>query len=197
MTDTPISRPTLVIFNGSISGRSGNSQAVLEAFARSCSWAKTEVVELADRPIEQTDLERLLQRADAFVFASGTYWDSWGSPLQVLLERLTEFEGKDVLLGKPCAIIITMHSVGGKELVSRLQGVLNSMGLLIPPMTGFAYSLASHLALQTESEFKDDFWRLEDLEIVSANLRIATLQRQSYVAWPVDRKDPTRRWLMK
>ena len=41
----------------------------------------------------------VLAEADGFVFATGTYWDSWGSPLQKFLEETTAFEGTSVWLG--------------------------------------------------------------------------------------------------
>jgi multimeric flavodoxin WrbA len=188
-------QPKILIFNGALAGQSGNTQAALDALTPHLSWAETQLISLVDRKPSQEELARLLAWTDAFVFSSGTYWDSWGSPLQELLERLTEFEGTEALLGKPCAVLITMHAVGGKEVLSRLQGVLNTMGLLLPPMTGFTYSLVGHLALETKSEFAEDFWRLDDLEIVAANLRVAMEAKARYLAWPVDRQDPSRRWL--
>ncbi|MCM2324632.1 MAG: NAD(P)H-dependent oxidoreductase [Oligoflexia bacterium] len=192
-------KPKLLIFNGALAGSQGNTHALLEFLAPHLHWAETEVVTLAERFPSQERLREALAGARGFLFCSGTYWDSWGSPLQRLLENLTEFEATKLLLGKPCAVLISMHSVGGKGVLSRLQGVLSSMGLLIPPMTGFSYSLANHLALRAEAgelqELADDLWRPEDLATVSANLRVAVEAELRFQSWPIDRDNVTRRWL--
>jgi len=76
-----------------------------------------------------------------------------------------------------------------------LQGVLNTLGCAIPPMSGFVYSLSNHLALQVESDFAEDFWQLKDLEVVANNLVRAGAVRAAGEAWPVDHADPRRRWI--
>jgi hypothetical protein len=112
---------------------------------------------------------------------------------------VTELEGSNTWLGKPAAILITMHSVGGKEILSRLQGVLSTLGLVIPPMSGMVLSLANQLAAETPNEFADDFWQTPDLEILSHNLLEGMKARRGHPpqwkAWNVDRKDPSRLWL--
>ncbi|MFL5812175.1 MAG: flavodoxin family protein [Bdellovibrionia bacterium] len=189
---------------GSLGGASGNTGLALKKWADALtSHAEIEWLHLADYFTKQSPdkakLHSLLQNADGFIFASGTYWDSWGSPLQRFLEHVTELEGSDIWLGKPAAILITMHSVGGKEVLSRLQGVLSTLGLIIPPMSGMVLSLANQLAAETPSEFANDFWQTPDLEILSHNLLEAIQQKKNQApqwrAWNVDRKDPSRRWL--
>ena len=133
----------------------------------------------------------LLERARGFIFATGTYWDSWGSPLQRFFEESTSLEGGAVWLGKPAATLVTMHSVGGKGVLSRLQGVLSTLGVLIPPMSGLAYSQANHLALQSGGDA--DFWRVEDLEVVAHNLLAALKLREGWRSWPVE-SDFQSRW---
>ena len=115
--------------------------------------------------------------------------------MQYFLETATEFEGTNLFLGKPAAVMITMHSVGGKGVLSRLQGVLNTIGIMIPPMTGIVYSLAGKLALETESSFADDFWGLEDLDAIAHNLMTCLNNQHSYRSWAVDRDDPKRVWV--
>lgn len=208
-------RSRILIVNGSLGGDEGNTAQVLSR-AKPLLEDRAELIELT--LAKEPSLEKIaseLQRADAFVFATGTYWDSWGSPLQLFFERTTDLEAGDTWLGKPAAVIVTMHSVGGKEVLSRLQGVLSTLGAFIPPMSGMAYSLAGHLALQgPENEFQKDIWQLEDLKVIANNLIVATEitteitknarkhasketgeKGKLFTPWPVDSSDPYRRWL--
>ena len=191
----------IVIINGSLGNQSGNTNVMIDECQKILASHKmvSEVLHLApffesSVANEQEELKKILSNADGFIFSSGTYWDSWGSPMQKFLETITDFEATDVLFAKPCAVVITMHSVGGKEVLSRLQGVLNTMGLLIHPMSGLVYALSTHLAMQTNSEFAEDFWSKDDLKIVLHNLMSSVLGHHSYKAWPVDKKDPKRIW---
>lgn len=204
----------ILILDGSIGGPSGNTAQVLEAFQRCVH----EVTENAANKIQvdfkllqlsqKSTLDReILRKADAFVFATGTYWDSWGSPMQKFFEEATSLEGDECWLGKPAALITTMHSVGGKEVLNRLHGVINSFGLFVPPMCAFTYSFANHLAIQaptagfdeTTRDFADDLWRLEDLATVASNLltalELSKSKRVQWKAWTVDREDANRLWL--
>ena len=190
----------ILILNGSLAGDSGNTVLLIEYVQKTISKfnTQTEVIHLRrllENKIVIKDLKLKLNEADAFIFTSGTYWDSWGSPMQFFLEAITEFEGSNILLGKPAAVMITMHSVGGKGVLSRLQGVLNTMGIMIPPMTGIAYSLAGKLALETDSSFADDFWSLEDLDVIVHNLLTSLNNEHSYKPWAIDREDPKRVWI--
>lgn len=185
----------ILIINGSLGGASGNTSILLTAAKKYISEhsGHYEIIHLENN---ESDLKEKLSWADGFIFSSGTYWDSWGSPMQRFLETSTEFEASEIFLGKSASVIITMHSVGGKEVLSRLQGVLSTMGLAIPPMSGLVYSLSNHLALQnSQSDFSDDFWSLDDIEIVIHNLMTAVKGNRHYKSWPIDRKDPKRRWL--
>ena len=191
----------IVIINGSLGNKSGNTNVMIDECHNIFNSQKitTEILHLSPffesrLDNEQEELQKILTSADGFVFMSGTYWDSWGSPMQKFLETITDFEATDVLFAKPCAVVITMHSVGGKEVLSRLQGVLNTMGLMIPPMSGLVYALSTHLAMQTDSEFADDFWSKDDLKIVLHNLMSSVFGNHAYKAWPVDKKDPKRIW---
>lgn len=187
----------ILIVNGSLGGSNGNSNEVINEVKKYLN--KNNQIEIRELYLNQNNyknnLKDILDWPDGFVFTSGTYWDSWGSPLQIFLENCTEFEGSDVFFKKPASVIITMHSVGGKEVLSRLQGVLNTMGLLIPPMSGMVYALSTHLALKTQTSFAFDFWSMDDIEIIVHNLLEATKLTGNYHTWNVDKKDPTRRWL--
>lgn len=190
----------ILILNGSLGAHAGNTQLLIEHIEKKIKTydGETEIVhlnEFLEKKLTLAELKIKLTNADGFIFTSGTYWDSWGSPMQYFLEATTEFEGTSLFLGKPAAVMITMHSVGGKGVLSRLQGVLNTQGILIPPMTGIVYSLAGKIALETQSSFSDDFWGLEDLEVVAHNLMTFINNKHSYKAWAVDREDPKRVWI--
>ena len=193
-------RPQILLINGSISGSSGNSHALSHSFVHALrDRAEVSELILSENPAEEK-IVSALKNADAFVFSTGTYWDSWGSPLQKFLEDFTHLEGTEVYLGKPAAVLVTMHSVGGKEVLSRLQGVLNTLGLSIPPMSGIAYSYASKLAMETEAgKTEADFWSPADLEKIAHHLLVAAeLNRTSqpdWKAWEVDARDPRKKWI--
>lgn len=184
--------PRILLLNGSLGGAEGNSGALLELAARRLA-RKAELfrIDLSREPAFAPHA-KAVRRADAFVLATGTYWDSWGSPLQRFLEEATPSEGSRAWLGKPAAVLVTMHSVGGKGVLSRLQGVLNTFGALIPPMTGLVVSRAGQAALARGED--PDLWRPDDLAVVCGNL-LAALGRGRYRAWPVERARPPRRWL--
>ena len=140
-----------LLINGSSRGSDGNSAAMLQHWQRSCRDFEFQTMHLVEIEDVSQTFERL-RWADAFVFATGTYWDSWGWPLQRFLESATETEGTSLWLGKPAAVLVTMHSVGGKSVLSRLQGVLSSLGAVIPPMTGIVISAVGQAALQLDDD---------------------------------------------
>jgi chromate reductase len=112
------------------------------------------------------------------------------------LEEATVTEGTDLWLGKPCVVGVLMHSVGGKGVLSRLQGVLNTYGLFIPPMSGFLYSVVNQLALKgEESPLSEDLWRIDDLEVVCHNLLEACRYPRNWRGWPVNRTSFDKVWL--
>lgn len=186
----------IVLFNGSPQGRKGNCQKLIHQIQKSLkSQASLEVIHLSEKRSLKPVLEKF-KAADGFIFVTGTYWDSWGSPLQKLLEDMTALEGCVDLLGKPCAVFVLMHSVGGKGVLSRLQGVLSTMGFLIPPMGGMVYSLASDLALKnSKSSHKDDFWALDDIHRILKNLLLSLEIKVAWQVWPVDSKNFRKLWL--
>lgn len=153
-----------------------------------------EIIHLAETKYS-AQLKKKILESDGVLWVSGTYWDSWGSPLQSLLEKMTELEGHPSLLGKPSGVFILMHSVGGKGVLSRLQGVLSTFGFLIPPMSGMVYSLVGDIALKSKSTHAEDFWQLKDTELILENLWRAIQMKAEWASWPVDKKNPARKWL--
>lgn len=193
-------KPVITWINGSLGGANGNTGALLERWTATLSLrAEIHALHLSEGIPSLTDLRADFERSQGFIFSTGTYWDSWGSPLQRFLEMTTALEGSEAWLGKPASVLVTMHSVGGKEVLSRLQGVLSTLGLMIPPMSGMAYSLAGHLAFDTKNEFAEDFWNIGDFDVIGHNLLEAIASKRGstpqWRAWNVDRQDPSRRWL--
>ena len=190
-----------LLINGSSRGSHGNSARLIRIF-KSLGTGVFEFREL--NLIETGGIDQvlpLLEWAESFVFATGTYWDSWGWPLQRFLESATKTEGSPLWLGKPAAVLVTMHSVGGKGVLSRLQGVLNTMGASLPPMSGVVISAVGQQSLMSaDPELANDIWRVEDLKIVAANLHCAAVRNRmanapKYQSWDVDRTGFENVWL--
>lgn len=196
----------VLIINGAIGGRTGNTSMLLKKVK------KTILKEHEDVQVKVVQLyptfcwnavKRHIKKADCLIFSTGTYWDSWGSPMQQLFEKMTILEGSNYLLGKPACAIVTMHSVGGKEVCSRILGNLVSLGCMVPPFAGFAYSYADHVAHKSRTSGKrllDDVWHIEDLETLLHNLiKAADIEsKPAYRVWDFLNTtvfDPTTVWL--
>ncbi|AZZ38336.1 hypothetical protein CIK05_08960 [Bdellovibrio sp. qaytius] len=187
---------TILILNGSPNGSKGNCNKLIQIIQQTFSKSVAiKVVHLAESK-KQNSLVKNIKDADGFVFVTGTYWDSWGSPLQKFLEDATDLEGTKAFIGKPCAVFVLNHSVGGKAVLSRLQGVLSTFGCLIPPMSGMVYSLVTQLALKnSKSVHKDDLWTLDDIEMIVQNLMLSLEITIAWKIWPVDRKNFRKNWI--
>lgn len=200
-------RPHLILLNASLAGDTGNTAVLLARAQRLLARRATvERLALATLPAADSGLSALSSRlssADGFLFATGTHWDSWSSVLQKFLEDATPAEGTALWLGKPAAVVVSEHSVGGKGVLSRLQGVLVTLGCTLPPMSGLVLSRAALLAARHEPKAAADFWCEADLRVVCHNLAEAarvTLPRATpalprWRTWPVDRRDFHARWL--
>ena len=187
-------KKNILIINGSITGRNGNTNQIIKRVENILLDFNLEFKTIHLNQ-DRYELKELLTWAHGFIFTTGTYWDNWGSPMQKFIEEMTEFEATPELLFKPASVIVSMHAFGGKEVLSRLQGILNTMGLMIPPMSGMTYGLAIQEALNRSEDFSKDFWSIDDLEVVLFNLKEALNHHCQFKAWPVDKKDPTRRWI--
>src|SRR6187549_1704822 len=98
----------LLYVNGALRGATGNTQALWgHVQERLPPQVTTSSLVLADYAGTVENLVQKLSRADAFLFASGVYWGSWGSPLQRFLEVLTAYELGSCFLGKPAAAAIS------------------------------------------------------------------------------------------
>ena len=188
-------RRRVLLLNAGLNGAGGNTHAVLaRASQHLAPHVEVALLHLAATPAYAT-FRAELAAADALVVGTGTHWDSWSHLLQRLLEEATPDEATPLWLGKPAAVLVTKHSVGGKGVLSRLQGVLNTFGCAIPPMSGLVYSFTNQAALATAAPGTDDLWCLEDVAIVCHNLLVALGVQSGYRAWPVDRTRFSARWL--
>lgn len=189
------SRPRVLIINAGLNGAGGNTAVLLQRARESLGVrvALREIV-LAEG-VSYAAARDEIASADALIFGTGTHWDSWSHLLQRFLEEATSDEGSPSWLGKPVAVIVTMHSVGGKSVLSRLQGVLNTFGCLIPPMSGLVYSAVNQATLQSGSTAIADVWAPEDVAVVCHNLLVALKVEATYRAWPTDREDFSARWI--
>jgi len=194
----------ITIINGSIGGKNGNTGSLIKKIKKKIysidSNIKIKILHL-HKDFYWPKVRHLIKDSDALIFCTGTYWDSWGSPMQQLFEKMTEIEGKKHLLGKPAAAIVTMHSVGGKEISSRIQGVLSSMGCILPPFSAFAYSYADHVAHQSRfmgKKLLDDVWKIDDLHALLWNIIECSKGRKDWKVWSyldTEAFNPTSVWL--
>ncbi len=188
-------RPRLLLFNAALAGENGNTAELLNRAASILQpWAQVRRRTLT-ATTRYASLRRELLAADGFLIGTGTYWDSWSSLLQRFLEEATRDEGQAPWFGKPAGVVVTMHAVGGKQVVSRLQGVLSTFGCLLPPMSGIAYSYANQLALRTREPLADDLWNPADVDVVAWNVLTAARGKSNYRAWAVDRDHTVGKWL--
>jgi NADPH-dependent FMN reductase len=184
----------ILILNGSIHGEAGNCGLLIRRLKKNHREIHFHVVNLAKTSFGP-GLTKKISKADAILCMTGTYWDSWGSPLQKFLEDATDLEARPEILGKPLGVCVLMHSVGGKAVLSRLQGVFSTMGFLIPPISGMVYSLSGQLALKSKNVHAKDFWCVEDLDVIVENLKLAAQRKTAWVTWPVDRKNFKKKWV--
>jgi multimeric flavodoxin WrbA len=200
---TRFRRPRILILNTALSGDAGSTAVALARVRKILARAGQAEVRVGtllggkEKGVVKsfTDVRSELAWAEGFVFGTGTHWDSWSSVLQKFLEDATEAEGTKLWLGKPAACVVTEHSVGGKGVLSRLQGVLVTLGCLIPPMSGVVLSKVAQIAVRHEPEAARDFWGAEDLKIVAHNLVEAVNGTRKWKAWAVDREEFSARWM--
>lgn len=188
--------PRVLLVNGSLGGATGNTAELLalaeEALAPN---ATVSTLDLCRDP----HLDRILEeaaRADAFVFGTGTYWDSWGSPLQRFFEVTAHTEGMECWVGKPVGAIVTAHAVGAKGVLSRLLGVLNVYGMLIPPFAGLAYTFVNHVALaHANDHLRNELWSAKDVEVICHNVMVALGGGKNWTQWPTNSGRYGEKWL--
>ncbi len=192
---TSARRKRILILNAASGGDTGNTSVLLDRAARHLRQQVTVASLVLASGKTYVDVRKEPSRCDALVIGTGTYWDSWSHWLQRMLEDATPDEGTALWLGKPVAVLVTMHAVGGKGVLSRLQGILTTFGCAVPPMSGLVYSLVNQAAIQAGATGADDLWCQEDVEIVCDNLLAALNPGQPYRAWPTDRRSFGEKWI--
>lgn len=188
----------LLIINGSIHGSKGNCGLLISHLKKGYRSEHTiQVVHLKNKIKTQKTILGQIAWADSVIFMTGTYWDSWGSPLQKFFEDFTDLEATSEVVGKPAGVVVMCHSVGGKGIISRLQGNLNIFGFQIPPFCGMELSLVTQslLANDQKNKHRKDLWHIDDVEIIIDNLNIASQQKNHYQSWEVDKKNFRKTWV--
>lgn len=197
----------LLVINGSLGGKTGNTfsifSAQLDIYLQKNKDVKCTIIHLCD---DQKNFasplfwKKNLLKHDAIFVMTGTYWDSWSSHLQRFLETTTSLECDECFFGKPIGALVSMHSVGGKEVLSRLLGVFSTQGYLIAPQTSLVISLATEMAIKIEKDlrkknFSDDFWNQNEIpEILQRLMAYSASLPKEVKPWAVDKKDPKRQW---
>lgn len=193
----------ILLINGSLRGTAGNSWAVVRQAMDLLAHEKqvsVKVLTVTDPMPTTQEVYNLLASADGFLVVTGVYWNSWSSPLQRFLEVATAFENSPAFFGKPIACAVTMDSVGGTEVASRLHGAFSGLGCWSPPCATLVLSRVGLEAIATsagqEDDPNDDVWRMDDLIIVLKNLVNALqVDRARWSAWPhVDLPAPEGPW---
>ncbi len=105
------------------------------------------------------------------------------------MEVVTAFENSPAFFGKTVACAVSMDSVGGAEVASRLHAVFAGLGCWSPPCSTVAVSRVGQEAISASQDQPDhpneDVWRTDDLKIVLKNLVTATtVQNTLWVSWP-------------
>lgn len=189
-------RPRILLINGSLGGATGNTAELL-ARAEIAFEGRATVSHL--EMLRQPTMDRILaevEAADGFIFGTGTYWDSWGSPMQIFLEMTAHTEGEDLWLGKPAGIIVTAHAVGAKGILSRLMGVLNVYGIVFPPFAGLAYTWSNEVALPHASDhLKNELWKPEDVDVIAHNVLEVIRGGREWLHWPSNSGRYGEKWL--
>lgn len=73
---------TILILNGSPNGKKGNGTRLIKTIEKNLPRSlKTKIIHLSEVK-KISSIYKDIDRASGFIFVTGTYWDSWGSPLQ-------------------------------------------------------------------------------------------------------------------
>jgi NAD(P)H-dependent FMN reductase len=182
----------ILIINGSIRGRAGNSYKLAQIAAARLSEQhsmSTIIFNLSEPKPSIKEVYALLEACSGFLLVTGSYWNNWGSPLQRFIEVITVFENTPALFGKPVACAVTADSVGGGDLAARLQSVFGGLGCWNPPCSTLLLTRVALEAIAASAgkpdDANEDVWRMDDLDIVLKNLVTAsTLKKDQWVSWP-------------
>jgi chromate reductase len=182
----------IVVLDGSLRPSAGNTARALSLCTSSFD-ASTEVDRIAVAAYRGSvgEMASRLCAADGLLVGTGTYWGSWGSPLQQFLELMTPYEATEVFFGKPASVLVTMDSTAGSEVASRLAATLVCLGCWTPPFGWMALSRAGVALAERAPEAARDVWSHADLPVLAHNLVVAArIPRAAFQAWTVERATP-------
>lgn len=185
----------ILIINGSTRGMQGNSGALALKAQEWCRAQNTgcTILNLAGPLPSIQQVADLVEAHHALLIISGVYWSNFGSPLQRFIEVMTAWENTPVFFGKPVACALSVDSVGGSDVASRVHGIFSGLGCWSPPCSTLILSRTGQEAINASAckstDHNEDVWRPEDLEIVIANLIAATAVSVQWQQWPVGRLD--------
>ena len=86
-----------------------------------------------------------------------------------------------------------MHSVGGMEVIARLQSNLNLFGSFIPPHCCIAHSFVNQEARKSSNS--DDIWDLKYIPTIAHNFKEAINRTHNYKSWVVDQIEKEDVWI--
>jgi chromate reductase len=178
----------LLVIDGSLRPGTGNTARALALAVSAFSEATTsDCLELARYEGDLAAVAERLRRADALLVGTGTYWGSWGSPLQRFFELMTPFEATDAFIGKPAAAIVTMDSTGGSEVAARLVATLACFGCRIPSFGWMALSRVGVALSAVAPASTRDVWAPPDLAVLARNLETAAREHPAATPWDIER----------
>ena len=178
----------ILFLNGSLRGSTGNTSRLLERARLDAPAGTThETISLAEYTGTVEALAARLVAADAFLFGSGVYWGSWGSPLQRFLEVITSYELSPCFLGKAAGAVVSADSVGGLDVAQRVLGACTLLGCIVPPLSTVVVSRVAVAAAAVALDGSDDVWQPDDLRVVMQNLVAAAdaTRGVQWATWPV------------
>ena len=187
-------KPKILILNGSIHGAMNNCGELIKQIKKEFPEVDLLVSHLKTEKPRET--KRKLAKAQAILVISGVYWESWGHPLQIFLERFTDLEATNYFVGKPLGAIVLCHSVGGKSVLSKILANFNLFGCLIPPFAGMELSLVAQMALDSkkQNQHKEDIWSFNDVSLIIENI-VLSIKPNIYKKWATDNKNFRKRWI--
>jgi len=129
-------------------------------------------------PEEVKPLISMIEKADAFIFASPTWWSMPSDFLKTFLNYLTicDYRGYS-LRGKVAGFISVCEEDGAQHVNALLQNALTHMGVATPPFCSFFFN--KKMLGQSEEN-----WQEEDQELLGVNVaRMARLMKSSGWDW--------------
>ena len=97
----------ILFINGSLHGQQGNTFPLVEKLCKLFhNDYSVDILHLENLHAYSNDqLISMIEQYDGFIFGTGTYWQSWSSYLQQFFERMVDYEGHPMWMGKPACCI--------------------------------------------------------------------------------------------